>query len=117
MRHKITSPTNMRKITLSQKLRYHFDNSLSGGTASLIGWLALITLLIILAASTLLVINHWQPANDAAPQPISGMVLPTDEPLPPDDIALASDTSATEASGYSFPEAAWQSLMRSLDAG
>jgi voltage-gated potassium channel Kch len=107
----------MRKITLSQKLRYHFDNSLSGGTASLIGWLALITLLIILIASSILVINNWQPANDAAPPPLSNVNLPTGDPLTIDKQNLATDTDATETSGYSFPEAAWQALMRSLDAG
>ncbi|SJM89108.1 CASTOR/POLLUX-related putative ion channel [Crenothrix polyspora] len=103
----------MRKITLSQKLRYHFDNSLSGGTASLIGWLALITLCIILIASSILVINNWQPASDAAPPPISNIISPTGDSLPIDDASLATDTNT----GYSFPEAAWQALMRSLDAG
>ncbi len=103
----------MRKITLSKKLRYHFDNSLSAGTASLIGWLALITLLIILLASTVLVINNWQPASDTVSQPASHFVLPTEAPLPATD----TGTTAAESSGYSFSEAAWQSLMRSLDAG
>lgn len=100
----------MRKITLSQKLRYYFDNSLSGGTASLIGWLALITLCIILIASSILVINNWQPASDT-PQSISN-TIPTDDALP--NNAVASDNTAD---AYSFPEAAWQTLMRSLDAG
>jgi voltage-gated potassium channel Kch len=107
----------MRKITLSQKLRYHFDNSLSGGTASLIGWLALITLSIILVASSILVINNWQPASDAAPPAQGSITLPSGDTPPTDDTNLATDPNTTKTSGYSFPEAAWQTLMRSLDAG
>ncbi len=53
----------MRKITLGQRLRYHFDNSLSGGTASLIGWLAVITLAMVLLATSILVVMKWQPAS------------------------------------------------------
>ncbi|MBX7171218.1 MAG: NAD-binding protein [Pyrinomonadaceae bacterium] len=53
----------MRKITLGQRLRYHFDNSLSGGTASLIGWLAVITLAMVLLATSVLVVMKWQPAG------------------------------------------------------
>jgi voltage-gated potassium channel Kch len=37
----------MRKITFGDRLRYWFDNSLSAGTISLIGWLTVITLVII----------------------------------------------------------------------
>lgn len=106
----------MRKITLAQKLRYHFDNSLSGGTASLIGWLALITLFIILAASTVLVLNNWQPAGNA-PSVSTSNSLVTDDAIPPSETTLSTDSSAPESSRYSFSEAAWQSLMRSLDAG
>lgn len=41
----------MREITFGQRLRYWFDNSLSRGTVSIIGWLALISLVIVLIAS------------------------------------------------------------------
>lgn len=41
----------MRKITFGQRLRYWFDNSLSRGTASLIGWLAIISLIIVLVSA------------------------------------------------------------------
>lgn len=110
----------VRKITLSQKLRYLIDNSLSGGTASLIGWLGVVTLLIILMASSLLVINNWQPANDNAAPASNSIVLPETDALsatPTTEPAIPSEPNATEAGGYSFAEAAWQSLMRSLDAG
>lgn len=41
----------MRNVTLKDRLRYAFDNSLSRGTIALIGWLALISLVIILLAA------------------------------------------------------------------
>jgi len=104
----------MNKIPLAKKLRYHFDNSLSGGTASLIGWLGLITLVIILVASTLLVINQWSPASENAPQAINTL---SDDELPDTELAPVVGNTTTQPSGYSFAEAAWQSLMRSLDAG
>lgn len=41
----------MRKITWRQKLHYQFDNTMSRGTAALIGWLGLITAVFILGIS------------------------------------------------------------------
>lgn len=75
--------TTMKQITFWQKLRYWFDNSLSGGTVSLIAWLAVISLIVILISAIFLI--------------ITGLYM-GDEP-------------------YTFAEAFWQSLMRSIDAG
>ena len=47
----------MKKATLSQRLRYAFDRSLSGGTISLIGWLALGSGAIVLAATAVLLLT------------------------------------------------------------
>ena len=101
----------MRKITLRQRLRYHFDNSLSRGTASLIGWLALISLIMVLLATSALVLARWQPAGGEpeAPVVVSGglsTVTATTEVVAP-----------VEVHGFSFIEGFWQSLMRSMDAG
>lgn len=79
----------MRKATFRERLRYTFDKSLSGGTISLIGWLGLVSLLIVLAATAFLL--------------FTGVV-----PDAPD---------GQEAQVYSFGEAFWQSLMRSIDPG
>lgn len=75
----------MREVTLKDRLRYAFDNSLSRGPIALIGWLALISLAIVLIAAFILIVTGIAPEG-------------------------------TE-SGYGFPEAFWQSLMHSIDAG
>lgn len=46
----------MAKASLGQKLRYKFDNSMSKGPSALIGWLALVTLVMILIAATILIV-------------------------------------------------------------
>lgn len=52
----------MRTITIWDKVRYHFDNTMSKGAIALIGWLGLITLiLIMLTALSLVVINATSP--------------------------------------------------------
>src|SRR5215218_5980804 len=79
----------MRKATLGQRLRYAFDRSLSGGTISLIGWLALGSLLIVTTATAVLLLTGLAPE--------------------------AGDGQEPQALG--FAEAVWQSLMRSLDPG
>ena len=43
----------MTKIKLSQKLRYRFDNTMSRGTGALITWLAILTLLMIIIATSI----------------------------------------------------------------
>lgn len=73
-----------RQITLSERLRYAFDKSMSAGTVALIGWLALVSLALILLA---------------------GLVL------------ALTGIHAAGGEKLTFGEAAWQSLMRTLDAG
>ncbi|HVF57963.1 MAG TPA: hypothetical protein VM934_17565 [Pyrinomonadaceae bacterium] len=79
----------MRKATFGERLRYAFDKSLSGGTVSLIGWLGLVSLLIVLMATAILLLTGL------APEAAEGQ----------------------EPQAFSFVEAFWQSLMRSLDPG
>lgn len=125
----------MRKITFWQRLRYHFDNSLSGGTASLIGWLAVISLVLVLIATTVLVLTGLKPEEEAT-EPAEAVAEQTIETSKDEKTEGKSDdkadnkTSKSEAKpdekasaeppkkeGYSFAEAFWQSLMRSMDAG
>ncbi len=79
----------MRKATFSERLRYAFDRSLSGGTISLIGWLGLASLLIVLVVTAILLLTGIAPeaAEGQDPQTLS------------------------------FVEAFWQSLMRTFDPG
>jgi voltage-gated potassium channel Kch len=79
----------MRKVTFGQRLRYAFDKSLSRGTVSLIGWLGLVSLLIVIAATAILLLTG------VAPEAPEGQ---ESQPLSP-------------------AEAFWQSLMRSMDPG
>ncbi|HEY6186872.1 MAG TPA: hypothetical protein VIW80_04275 [Pyrinomonadaceae bacterium] len=79
----------MRKATFGERLRYAFDKSLSGGTISLIGWLALASVLIVLVATAILLLTGIAP-----------------------DAPEGQDPQA-----FSLAEAFWQSLMRSLDPG
>jgi ion channel POLLUX/CASTOR len=65
-------------------LRYKFDNTLSKGSIALIGWLGLISLVIIVIAGVFISVTHISQTGQ--------------EPL-------------------GFAEAAWESLMRTLDAG
>lgn len=53
--------------SLRLRLRYRFDNLVAGGTAALIGWLALACLAVVIPASTVLV---W--ADPGAPTTLSG---------------------------------------------
>jgi voltage-gated potassium channel Kch len=79
----------MKKATLSQRLRYAFDRSLSGGTASLIGWLALGSLVLVMTATAVILIAGL------APEAAEGQ----------------------EPQALGVVEAFWQSLMRSMDPG
>lgn len=79
----------MRKATFGERLRYAFDKSLSGGTVSLIGWLGLASLIIVLIATAILILTGIAPAA----------------------------VEGQEAQTFSFIEAFWQSLMRSMDPG
>jgi len=93
----------MRQSTLKQRLHYYFDNSLAGGTPSLIAWLAVITAIMVLLATSVLVIMKWGPAEGET------------DPVPLTDAAEA--ITPEPAGGFSFLEGTWQSLMRSMDAG
>jgi voltage-gated potassium channel Kch len=74
------------KPTFRQRMQYFFDNFMSRGTAALIGGLALLSLVVITIAATV--------------------------------VSLGKQIFAPEGSGpLSFGEAAWESLMRTFDAG
>ncbi len=77
----------VKKPTLKQRFQYFFDNFMSKGTVALIGGLGLVSLLIILIAGAVI--------------SLGGL------PLAPE--------GSTEPMG--FVEAAWESLMRTFDAG
>ena len=51
-----------RKVTLADRLRYRFDNTISKGTSALIGWLALILLALILASTLFVYLTDIAPA-------------------------------------------------------
>jgi len=83
----------MSKPSLAQTLRYKFDNSMSKGPSALIGWLALVTLVMILIGTAIVVVFSIFP------------MVPTE------------DGSSTVPQHLSFFETLWQTLMRSMDAG
>lgn len=66
------------------RLRYEFDKSMAGGSIALIGWLAVISLVVIIIAGAFLALTQIAPEGG---QPVS------------------------------FVEGAWESLMRTMDAG
>ncbi len=78
-----------QKNTLKQRFQYFFDNFMSRGTIALIGGLALVSLAVILIAGGI--------------------------------VALSGKTLGPMVDGefqsLSFPEAVWESLMRTFDAG
>lgn len=76
-----------RNFTWRDRLRYRFENTLSRGTVAIIGWLAVISLLIVLIAASVL----W----------LSGLGRDPSDP----------------ASKLGFIEGAWPSLMHAVDAG
>ncbi len=69
-------------VGLGERLRYGFDKSMAAGPIALVGWLALVTLAVIVFAATVLAFSRIGPDG-----------------------------------GFNFIEAAWQSLMRTMDAG
>lgn len=73
-----------RQIGWAERLRYEFDKSMAAGPIALIGWLSILSLVIILIAGAFLAITNVAP-----------------EGAPP----------------LSFLEAAWETLMRTMDAG
>jgi voltage-gated potassium channel Kch len=73
------------KPTLSQRLRYQFDNLMARGTPALIGMLFVLSLIIVVIAGVIISSTRIVPEGETAP--------------------------------LTFGEAAWESLMRTLDAG
>lgn len=73
-----------KRYSFKDKLRYDFENTLSKGTIAIIGWLALVSILIVVIAASIIALTG----------------------IKPDD-----------GDQLNFVEAAWQSLMRTLDAG
>lgn len=78
-----------RPVTLADRLRYRFENTLSAGPIAIIGWLAAASLVIVLVAGAVIAAG--------------GISAGVDEAGEPDQ--------------WSFTEAAWNSLMRTFDAG
>src|SRR5262245_11627379 len=78
---------SQRQVTWRDKLRYNFENTLSKGTIAIIGWLALLSLAIVMLASLILAaMNIGQdPADHEHP--------------------------------YGFFEGMWQAMLRTLDPG
>jgi ion channel POLLUX/CASTOR len=76
-----------REITVSDRLRYRFDNTMSRGTVALIGWLALATL-------TLIVV-------------LTGVML----------LLGIGPKQADSDSQRNFFDTLWYGLMRTMDAG
>lgn len=72
------------KPTFSQKIRYAFENTLSKGTPAIIMWLAILSLLIVVIAASILAFTGIK---------------------------------QTEGEDLNFIEAAWQSLMHTMDSG
>ncbi len=71
-------------ISTGQKLRYKFDNLMAKGTIALIGWLGLLSLLLVIIAAIILTVSGF---------------------------------TQDDAETMGFVEAAWKSLMRTLDPG
>src|SRR5262245_33852907 len=74
----------MYRASLSDRVRYAFDNTMSRGTIALIGWLAALSMLVVVAMAMVVTLVGITPAGGEQ---------------------------------FTFPEAIWQSLMRTLDAG
>src|SRR5687768_12357630 len=76
-----------REITWRDQLRYRFENTLSKGTIAIIGWLALISLSIVVLAAIVLAL-----------------------------LGVGADPG-DPGSRLGLVEGGWQSLMRALDPG
>ncbi|MEO8512063.1 MAG: potassium transporter TrkA [Ignavibacteria bacterium] len=75
---------SVHNISFSQKMRYRFDNLMSKGTIALIGWLGILSLMLV---------------------SIAGIVL------------AFTGVQQDDGEALGFIEAAWESLMRTLDPG
>jgi voltage-gated potassium channel Kch len=77
----------MSKPTMRERMRYSFENTISRGPIAIIGWLAIISALIVIVAAVIIVLTH----------------------------RFADPNNPTRETTYA--EAAWQSLMRTMDSG
>jgi len=59
----------MSKITLSRRLRYAFDNTMSKGPAALIGWLLVITIVMVAVFASVVVLADLTPAAEDGSKP------------------------------------------------
>jgi voltage-gated potassium channel Kch len=77
----------MQQVTLKERIRYYFENTMSAGPAGVIKWLGIVSLLMVLFLGLIIVLFgiKGSPEADAAP--------------------------------LGFLEGAWQSLMATLDSG
>ncbi len=122
----------MKNITFRKRARYWFDNSLSRGTASLIGWLAAISLAIILTSAAILYFSGLKSAEEPANEPIVeltsdqksdssdekvDMVSPEGKDAKAENPNADANEKPAENGGLTFPEAIWQTSMHSIDAG
>ncbi|UQA60089.1 CASTOR/POLLUX-related putative ion channel [Polyangium aurulentum] len=65
----------MQKVTLWDKLRYRFDNTLARGTGALIGWLFLASALMITAVAALVVASGIAPDAEGGERPGFGSMV------------------------------------------
>lgn len=54
----------MKKVSLKERLRYKFDNTLSRGTMAVIGWLALLSLALVVTAGLILFLTGITPGDE-----------------------------------------------------
>jgi voltage-gated potassium channel Kch len=64
----------MKKITMKQRLKYEFDNTMSRGTPALIGWLAIVSLALIVLVSAVVLITGIGPQNEGQPLDFIGLM-------------------------------------------
>ena len=47
-----------RKVGMKERIKYEFENTLSKGTIAIIGWLALLSILIVIVAGTIITLGQ-----------------------------------------------------------
>ena len=47
-----------RKVSIKERIKYEFENTLSKGTIAIIGWLALVSLVIVIFAGTVITVGQ-----------------------------------------------------------
>lgn len=59
----------MKQVTLADRLRYHFDNTMSKGTIALIGWLFILSAILIIVVSLVVFFTGVTPVQEGSPPP------------------------------------------------